>query len=80
MGDSIDIYECPERTGDFNTTVKQYRLLVINTVEDSPMTVNPEGQDVVPDSKPLWQGFGPVAGPSHQVRAGVLWYVIRAHL
>lgn len=80
MGNSIDIYECPERTRNFNTTVKQYWLLIINTVEDSPMAVNPEGQDIVSDSKPLWQSFGPVSGSGHQVRTGVLWYVVRAHL
>lgn len=80
MGNSIDVYEGPKRPRHFNTTVKQDRLLVVNTVEDSPVPVHPEGQDIVPDRKPLRQSLGPVAGAGDEVGAGVLWYLLGAHL
>lgn len=47
-------------------------LSFVDAVENSPVAVGPEGQHVVFQGEPLGQRLGPVAGPRHQIRAGVL--------
>lgn len=47
-------------------------LPFVDAVENSPVAVGPEGQHVVFQGQSFGQGLGPVAGPRHQIRAGVL--------
>lgn len=77
LRDAVDIYNGPERTADAEPAVEEDRLSIVDAVENSSMAVGPEGQHVVPQGHSLGQSFGPVAGPRHQVRAGVLGDVCR---
>lgn len=72
LGDSVDVDDGPQRAADAESTVEEDGFPFVDAVENSPVAVGPEGQHVVFHGEPLGQGLGPVAGPRHQIRAGVL--------
>lgn len=72
LGDSVDVDDGPQRAADAEAAVEEDGLALVDAVEDPPVAVGPEGQHVVSQGEPLGQGLGPVAGPGHQIRAGVL--------
>lgn len=72
LGDSIDVDDGPQRAADAEATVEEDGLSFVDAVENSPVAVGPEGQHVVFQGEPLGQRLGPVAGPRHQIRAGIL--------
>lgn len=72
LGDSVDVDDGPQRAADAESTVEKDGLSFVDAVENSPVAVGPEGQHVVFQGESLGQGLGPVAGPCHQIRAGVL--------
>ena len=72
LGDAVDIYDGPEWTANAEAAVEEDGLSVIDAVENSSVAIGPECQHIVLQGQSLWQSFGPVAGPGHQVRASVL--------
>lgn len=72
LGDSIDVDDGPQGAADAEPTVEEDGLSFIDAVENSPVAVGPKGQHVVFQGQPLGQRLGPVAGPRHQIRAGIL--------
>lgn len=72
LRDAVDVDDGPERGAHVQATVEEHWVALVDAVEDPAVPVGPECQHVVPECQPLGQCLGPVAGPRHQVRAGVL--------